>query len=177
MKILAYALSMLIGLIVIGVGVLLASGGASGKSRNQISLTFNRPPCDVFPYLVEFDKVKTWNKILSEVKNVSSGDIRTGFRYEEVLDDGRMKFVSKAEITSFDRNREMTVRTTNDGYECSRRYLLSEEEGGTRLDFTMDAEYKIWFARLFAPLVQRDAQKTLEQTMAQLKQVVESQQQ
>jgi hypothetical protein len=60
MKWLWRALISLVVLLVAGVLTLLAMGGGADANRLQASITIQRPPAVVWPWLYEPDKVKTW---------------------------------------------------------------------------------------------------------------------
>lgn len=155
-------------LLALGVIVLLLSGGASGRSRNEMAIRIARPAADVFPWLIQPDLRKKWILFVTDSKYTGEKRVR-----DTIVQRGQT-MVLEYEFAGMEPPKRVDVRTTSEGFDCSMLYTLEELDGETMLRLVIDTEYKIWFAKLMSPLVARDSQKTWEEHIAQLKKAVEA---
>jgi uncharacterized protein YndB with AHSA1/START domain len=134
-----------------------------------------RPAAAVFPWLLEPERLAQWIGGLVETEPLTEGEPRVGSRSREVVEERGRSYVLETELTALEPGERLEARITSGaGFTCESSYRLDEREGRTRLTCVLETEYKPFVARLFAPLVTRQAQRKLESDLARLKELVEA---
>ena len=142
--------------------------------RNEHSVEIERPPEDVFPYLVEAEKRLRWMGALKEAEQVSDGPPRLGTRFRDVFEDHGQRFEIDAEIVEWEPSERLATRLRSNAFASTGRQRLERLDGRTRLTTTIETEYKSRMARLMAGVITRHAQARLEEDLGTLKTLVES---
>jgi uncharacterized protein YndB with AHSA1/START domain len=110
-----------------------------------------QPPADVFPWLLEEDKVPQWTGHLT--------------RYER-LDDGAL------EVTAFQPPSGAQTRFSTNGIEVVSSYALEAAGAGTRLTQTIEAKPSGLTARMLVPVVQPRLEEKLTQDLERLRETL-----
>ena len=160
--------------VVFGVLTLFLLGFRANAGRNHLEIEINRPPAQVFPWLVEGSKLKQWVTGLTAVTQLTPGPEQVGTKYALHRPRQRPEGKYRLIITAFEPNKVLGVRVETDAFANDVRYELSEHNGGTRLESTGSAKYKIWLAKLLEPLITPDVQKSLQDDAGKLKRLVEA---
>ena len=161
--------------IVLGVVTLFFMRYRASAGRNHLEIEINRPPAQVFPWLVEGSKLKQWVTGLTDVTQLTPGPEQVGTKVRYAVVDNGQKASIDLTITEFEPNKTLGIRVETDAFANDVRYELSEHNGGTRLESTGAAKYKIWLAKLMEPLITPDVQKSLQDDAGRLKRLVEAQ--
>lgn len=152
-----------------------AAGMRSGAGKNEIVLEINKPPSDVFPWLLEPEKLKQWITGMTEMTQLTPGAVAVGTKSRDVVVMGSEATVMNVEITALEPNRLLAARIDADLFSEDIRYELSGQNGKTRLAYSAVASYKHWFAKLLEPVITPAAQHKLVEDAAKLKALVQSQ--
>ncbi len=152
-----------------------AAGMRSGAGTNEIVVEINRPPSDVFPWLLEPEKLKQWIAGMTEMTQLTPGAVTVGTKSRDVVVMGSESTVMNVEITALEPNRLLAARIDAELFTDAVRYELSGQNGKTRLAYSAVTSYKNWFAKLLEPIITSAAQKKLVQDTARLKALVQSQ--
>ena len=179
MKWLLYGLASIAGVVMLAILVLLMLGGGRGESRLQATVEIARPAAVVFDWITQPRRVQSWVGWLIEIQSLTPGDQAIGSREVWVMEDRnnnnqRMEIAS--EVIALDRNRTLSTRLNSPGgFEGTVTYSL-EPIGAdrTRLQYLGDYKFEHWLARLLEPVISRSAQQKLEEDLARLKQLAES---
>jgi carbon monoxide dehydrogenase subunit G len=163
-----------VGAVVLVAMVLFLLGRRPGAGSNEAEVEIARPVSQVFPWLIEPEKLTQWIEGLVESTPLTADGVRIGARSREVIMEGGQRYEMESEITGFEPNRHLRVKVTSTGFDVDGRYDLLEQNGNTRLNYVGVAYYKMWFARLMEPVVTPAAQKHLEKNLAKLKRLVEA---
>lgn len=147
----------------------------SGAGRNQIVVEINKPPLDVFLWLLEPEKLKQWVAGLTQVTQLTPGAVTVGTKSRDVLQIGSETTVLNIEITALEPGRLLTARVDAELFTNVVRYELSDENGKTRLAYSAITNYKNGFAALLEPIITASAQKKLAEDTSKLKALVQSQ--
>ena len=136
---------------------------------NRASIEIGRSPEDVFPWLVDPQKRLQWVQGLESSQDAGDG------RYREVFADHGLRTEVDVEIRELEPPRAVHIHLSAKQFEADGRTTATPTDaGGTRVESTIEAEYKGFKARAAAPLVTRHAQHSLERSLAKLKELVEA---
>ena len=128
-----------------------------------------RPPAEVFPWLLEADKVPRWTSALESYEPVTAGPPAVGSRFRQALDVKGRSITVELEITRLDPPRAAESRFSEHGFNVVTTYALAEVPAGTRLTQTIDAGFGSFSARLLAPVVEPYLREKLERDLAALR--------
>jgi carbon monoxide dehydrogenase subunit G len=134
--------------------------------RTEASIEIAAPPEAVHPLLVRAGERLRWVHGLVESEETGPG------RFREVVADHGMRTEVEVE-TVRDEQLAVDARMTNRHLDATVRNRLEPTDTGTRLTVTVETEYRGFVARAAAGLVTRHAQGSLEQSVANLKRLVE----
>jgi carbon monoxide dehydrogenase subunit G len=136
--------------------------------RNHAWIEIDAPADAVFPWLVEPGRRLQWVQGLESSERVAEG------RYREVFHDHGVRTNVDVEVRRLEPPRAIELHIAAKQFEAVTRTRVSETAGRTRVESTIEAEYKGLVARAAAPVVTRHAQSSLERSLAKLKELVES---
>jgi carbon monoxide dehydrogenase subunit G len=127
------------------------------------------PPAEVFPWLLEEDKVPQWTGNLESYSQ--EGALGRGAHVRQVLEISGRRIDVQLEITSYDPpNAAETVFSTN-GIEVVNAYALVATDAGTRLTQTVDAKPSGLTARMLVPVIQPRLEQKLTEDLERLREV------
>jgi carbon monoxide dehydrogenase subunit G len=135
------------------------------------SIDISRPPDEVFPWLLEEDKVPQWTSDLDGY--VVRGPLGVGGRAVQTLSlAGGLTLDLK--ITRYDPPRGAETHFETNGVKLTSTYQLAANGRGTRLTQTLDAKAGGIAARMLIPVVQGRLEKKLRSDLERLKGVLEA---
>lgn len=129
-------------------------------------------PGQVFPFLVEPDRLKQWMSGLVDSKALTEGGPRVGARSQETVEEDGRRVVVLTEITQYEVNRTLAVKLENDMFDAVSCYDLEVHAAGTHVKHRFEAKYK-GMMRFMAVMIGGMVQKKLEGDMQRLKQAAE----
>jgi carbon monoxide dehydrogenase subunit G len=141
--------------------------------RGESTVTVARPPADVFPWLVEPDKVPRWMSGLERYEPVEPGPLRVGsrIRQELVVSSQHLRF--ELELTELDAPRRAVLRFEGSGFKAANEYTVTEEAGGARVTWVVSGDTTSFKAKLIAPMVQARLQAKHDEDLARLRALLE----
>ena len=135
------------------------------------SVTLPRPPEEVFPWLLEEDKVPRWTSHLETYKALD-GSLGTGSRVRQVLDVSGRRIDVELEITRYDPPGFAESRFSTNGLEVETTYALREAGAGTELTQTLEGKPNGFKARLLVPVVQPKLEAKLTEDLERLRELL-----
>jgi uncharacterized protein YndB with AHSA1/START domain len=127
------------------------------------------PPADVFPWLLEEDKVPQWTGNLESYSQ--QGTLGQGAHVRQVLEISGRRIDVELEITSYEPpSGAETVFSTN-GIEVVNAYALEATGGGTRLTQSVDAKPSGLTARMLVPIIQPRLEQKLTEDLERLREL------
>ena len=123
------------------------------------TVTIPRPPEDVFPWLLEADRVPQWTSGLESYE--PEGSVGPGSTIRERLEVSGQTFDVKMEVLRYQPPREATTRFSTNGIEVEATYALAPDGAGTRLTQSLEAKARSLSARLLVPVVQPRLERKL----------------
>jgi carbon monoxide dehydrogenase subunit G len=128
-----------------------------------------RPPADVFPWLLEEDKVPVWTGNLDSYHTVGDGALARGSRVRQVLEISGRRIDVEMEITRYDPPGAAETRFSTNGIEVINEYALAQVGGATRLTQSLEAKPSGLSARLLMPVIQPRLEEKLTQDLERLR--------
>jgi carbon monoxide dehydrogenase subunit G len=127
-----------------------------------------RPPEEVFPWLLEQDKVPRWTGNLERYEQLD-GALATGSRVRQVLEISGRTFDVELEITRYDPPSNAETRFETNGIKVVSDYTLQPSGGGTRLTQSLEAKAGGFTAKLLLPVVQPRLEQKLTEDLERLR--------
>jgi len=134
------------------------------------SIDVSRPPSEVFPWLLEEDKVPQWTTDLDRYD--VQGRLGVGAHAVQRLTiAGGLEL--DLEITQYEPPRRAESRFETNGVKLTSGYSLEPNGGGTRLTQTLDAKASGFAARMLIPIVQGRLEGKLKTDLERLRGLLE----
>jgi carbon monoxide dehydrogenase subunit G len=134
------------------------------------SVEIPRLPADVFPWLLEDDKVPRWTGHLERYERIDDGPLGRGSKVRQVLEVSGRTIDVTLEVTGYEPpSGAQTVFSTN-GIEVVNSYALEAAGAGTRLTQSVEATPSGLAARMLVPLVQPRLEQKLTEDLERLRQ-------
>jgi len=138
-------------------------------ARFSHTVEIPRPLEEVFPWLLEEDKVPQWTGNLESYSQ--QGTLGQGAHVRQVLEISGRRIDVELEITSYEPpNGAETVFSTN-GIEVVNAYALEATGGGTRLTQSVDAKPSGLTARMLVPIIQPRLEQKLTEDLERLREL------
>lgn len=131
------------------------------------TVTIPRPPAEVFPWLLEADRVPRWTSGVERYEPV--GPLGPGGRVRQRLEVGGHSVDVDMEIVRYEPPRAAETRFTTNGVDVVNVYTLAAEGAGTRLTQALEAGAKGFSARLLLPAVQPRLERKLADDLERLR--------
>jgi carbon monoxide dehydrogenase subunit G len=141
--------------------------------RCDSTVSVDKPPAAVFPWLLDADKVPRWMTGLVAYEPLAPGPLRVGSRIrQELLVSGRqLRF--ELNVAELDAPRRAVLRFEGSGFKAANEYTVSEAGSGSRVTWVISGSLTSFKAKLIAPMVQTTLQQKLETDLARLRAVLE----
>ena len=127
-----------------------------------------RPPEEVFPWLLEQDKVPRWTGHLERYEQLD-GSLGTGSRVRQVLEISGRTIDVELEITRYDPPRGAETRFETNGIKVVTEYALQGNGGGTQLTQSLEAKAGGLGGRMLLPVIQPRLEQKLTQDLERLR--------
>jgi uncharacterized protein YndB with AHSA1/START domain len=177
MKIVLKILAGLLAVIVLAVGVLFVLSHRPSAGRSHMTIAIARPPAQVFPWLVEPNRLTQWVEWLVEVRVEPGAEQKAGRRSVWVMADPNMKdkMLLDAQLLELDAPRRMrgSVQVPK-MFHGEVTWTLEAKDGGTLVTYDTNFGYDNALFSLLEPLVTPQARKKQESDLQRLKSRVES---
>ena len=140
--------------------------------QHEVTVHLNRPAEEVFAFLMDTDKLTSWQSNLIKIEKITEGPLRLGSRFQEVRRLGRRESEIQGEIIAYEANKSFETRTLGKP-QVRVSYSLEPENGGTRVKhkFIMLTS---GFMRLLEPLIAKSIREENDLDFENLKRVLES---
>ena len=136
------------------------------------SVEIPRPPADVFPWLLEEDKVPRWTGHLTRYERIGDGVLGAGSRMRQVLEVSGRTIDVELEVTGYEPPSGAQTRFSTNGIEVVSSYALEAAGAGTRLTQTIEAKPSGLTARMLVPVVRPRLEEKLTQDLERLRETL-----
>jgi carbon monoxide dehydrogenase subunit G len=141
--------------------------------RCESTVTIGKAPEEVFPWLVEDDKVPQWMSGLEQYEPVEPGPLRVGSRIRQRLSVSGQQLGFELEVTELDPPRTAVLRFEGSGFRAANEYTVTEAAGGARVTWVVSGDTTSFKAKLVAPMVQAKLQEKHDGDLARLRALLE----
>ncbi|HNO69490.1 MAG TPA: SRPBCC family protein [Pseudomonadota bacterium] len=160
-------------LLIVFVGVMLLLGGGGRALRTEARIDIARPAAVVFPWLVEGPKLHKWVSGLESFEPQNS-EPQVGQKVQMVLVRDGHRYEVTREFTAYTPPTLLQVQLEHSEFSDQIEYTLVEHDGATTLTERSTAHYKDLLYRLLVPLLSRDTERSMNESLATLKALVET---
>jgi uncharacterized protein YndB with AHSA1/START domain len=133
------------------------------------SVEIPRSPAEVFPWLLEQDKVPRWTGHLTRYEQLDGSALGAGSRLRQVLEVSGRTIDVELEITAYQPPSGAQTRFSTNGIEVVSSYALEAAGAGTRLTQTIEARPSGLTARMLVPVVQPRLEEKLTEDLERLR--------
>ena len=135
------------------------------------TVEIRQPPADVFPWLLEEDKVPRWTGHLERYEQLD-GSLRTGSRVRQVLEVSGRTIDVEMEVVAYEPPTGAQTSFATNGIEVVSSYALEAAGAGTRLTQSVEAKPSGFTARMLVPVVQPRLEEKLTQDLERLRETL-----
>jgi uncharacterized protein YndB with AHSA1/START domain len=128
-----------------------------------------QPPADVFPWLLEEDKVPVWTGHLQQYERIDAGPLGRGSRVRQILEVSGRRIDVEMEVTGYEPPTGAETRFSTNGIEVVNAYALEAAGAGTRLTQAIDARPSGLTARLLVPVIQPRLEEKVTEDLERLR--------
>jgi uncharacterized protein YndB with AHSA1/START domain len=134
------------------------------------TVTIPRLPADVFPWLLEEDKVPQWTTRLQayEVR----GAVAQGTRIRQVLTVKGQSLDVELEITRYQPPAAAESRFSLQGIDVTTAYSLAARDGGTALTQRLEGRASGFKGRMLLPIVQGPLEEKIAEDLERLRELL-----
>jgi carbon monoxide dehydrogenase subunit G len=136
-------------------------------ARSEATIQIDRDRAQIFPWLVEPEKRLRWVRGLAASEPMGDG------RYREVMEAGGRRVEVTSTVERLDEPHAVDVAMRGSGVTARAESRLAEHDGGTRVTSSLDLQLG-GLLRFASGIAARQAQHSLEQSLARLKELVEA---
>jgi carbon monoxide dehydrogenase subunit G len=133
------------------------------------SVEIPRPPAEVFPWLLEEDKVPRWTGHLKRYERLGDGPLGQGSKVRQVLDVSGRTIDVTLEVTGYQPPSGAQTRFSTNGIDVVSSYALEAAGAGTRLTQSIEAKPSGLSARMLVPVIQPRLEKKLTEDLERLR--------
>ncbi|MFW6084074.1 MAG: SRPBCC family protein [Gemmatimonadota bacterium] len=168
----------LAAIVAVAVLVLLALSLRPGAKTITGETVIDRPPADVWPWIVQGERLMEWVAWLTEVEDLTPGVEGVGARRRWVMIDptmGNQRVEIEGLVTGYEPERRSTMALDSPGmFTGEATYeLVDLGDGRTRVEYVSEFSMQAWFGRLLEPLVTWQAAGKAADDLARLKERIE----
>jgi carbon monoxide dehydrogenase subunit G len=135
------------------------------------SIDVPKPPADVFPWLLEEDKVPRWTGDLDSYEQL--GPLGAGSKVRQVLAIGGNHITLELEVTRYDPPHGAESRFSTNGVDVVNTYTVEPAGAGSRVTQELDAKASSFTARMLIPVLQGRLEKKVTDDLERLRGVLE----
>jgi carbon monoxide dehydrogenase subunit G len=137
--------------------------------RCESTVTVAKPPAEVFPWLLDADKVSRWTTGLEVYEPLEPGPLRVGSRIRQELSVSGQQLRFELFVAELVAPRRTVMRFEGSGFKAANEYTVAEAGRGADVTWVISGTTTSFKARLIAPMVQAKLQEKLEVDLARLR--------
>jgi carbon monoxide dehydrogenase subunit G len=134
------------------------------------SIDVPKAPAEVFPWLLEADKVPQWTSDLSSYEQ--NGPLAAGSQIRQVISIGGSHFTLNMTVDRYDPPQSAVVAFSTNGVEITNTYSVVPSGAGSRVTQGLEATATSFTARMLIPVVQGRLEKKVGDDLERLRQVL-----
>jgi carbon monoxide dehydrogenase subunit G len=140
--------------------------------RCESTVSVDRQPADVFPWLIDADKVPRWMTGLQVYEPLDPPPLRVGSRIRQELSVSGRLLRFELRVAELDPPRRAVLRFAGSGFEAANEYTVEPSGSGSRVTWVIEGETTSFKAKLIAPMVQAKLQEKLDADLVRLRELL-----
>ncbi len=143
----------------------------------KVSTLINSPSAEVFQFVANVENQSKWQAATVKNTQITPGAMRVGTQMRHTGKWLGRSYESIAEVIEYEPDHQWGYKSVSGPYDLVMHYHFEPVENGTRLTMHVEGDTKGFFGffKFVEPLVARAAKKLLNDDLARLKKVLESQ--
>jgi len=137
--------------------------------RCESTVVVDRPAAEVFPWLLEADRVPRWMTGLDVYEPLDPPPLRVGSRIRQELTVSGHQLRFELRVAELDAPRRAVLRFEGSGFKAANEYSVADAGSGSRVTWVISGDTTSFKAKLIAPMVQSKLQEKLETDLARLR--------
>ena len=137
--------------------------------RCESAVAVPKPPDEVFPWLLDADKVPRWMTGLQAYEPLDPGPLAVGSRIRQELSVSGQLLKFELHVAELEPPRRALLRFEGSGFKAANEYSVASADGGARVTWVISGDTTSFKAKLIAPMVQAKLQEKLETDLARLR--------
>jgi carbon monoxide dehydrogenase subunit G len=137
--------------------------------RCESAVAIALPPADVFPWLIDADKVPRWMTGLELYEPLEPGALRVGSRIRQELSVSGHQLRFELEIARLEPPSAALLHFGGSGFDAANEYAVRPAGTGSHVTWVISGDTTSFKARLIAPMVQAKLQEKLAVDLARLR--------
>ncbi len=137
--------------------------------RCESAVTVDKPPAELFPWLLDADRVPRWMTGLQAYEPLDPPPLRVGSRIRQELSVSGQQLRFELRVAELDAPRRAVLRFEGSGFKAANEYAVAAAGSGSRVTWVISGDTTSFKARLIAPMVQAKLQEKLETDLARLR--------
>jgi carbon monoxide dehydrogenase subunit G len=141
--------------------------------RCESTVTVARPPAEVFPWLLDADKVPRWMTGLEVYEPLDPAPLDVGSRIRQHLSVSGQSLRFEMVVKELRPPGRAVLHFEGSGFKAANEYAVADAPGGAAVTWVISGDTTSLKARLVAPLVQAKLQEKLDGDLARLRSVLQ----
>ena len=137
--------------------------------RCESTVTIARPPAEVFPWLVDADKVAQWMSGLERYEPLDPGPLRVGSRIAQRLSVSGYALEFELTVEELDAPAHAVLTLSGSGFTAANTYTATPADGGAHVSWVVLGDTTSFKAKLVAPMVQAKLQEKHDGDLGRLR--------
>src|SRR5215210_3641555 len=140
--------------------------------RCQSTVTVAKPPAEVFPWLLDADKVPRWMTGLELYEPLEPPPLRVGSRIRQQLAVSGHQLRFELQLAELDAPHRAVLRFEGSGFKAANEYSVTAAGSGADVTWVISGDTTSFKGRLIAAMVQAKLQEKLETGLARLRELL-----
>jgi carbon monoxide dehydrogenase subunit G len=140
--------------------------------RCESTVTLAAAPADVFPWLLDADKVTRWQSGIERYEPAAAGPLRVGSRIHEDLSVSGYSLRLELEVVRLEPPERADLHFQGSGFRARNQYVLAAAPDGARVTWAIEGDATSFKARLIVPMVQSKLQDKLDGDLRRLRELL-----
>ena len=139
--------------------------------RCESTTTIARPPAEVFPWLIEPERVRQWMTGLEVYQPLEPGPLAVGSRIRQELSVSGQHLKFELQVARLQPPSAAELRFEGSGFKAVNEYTVTSADGGSAAAVTwvIAGDTTSFKAKLLAPMVQAKLEEKLDTDLVRLR--------
>ena len=141
--------------------------------RCESTVTVAKPPAEVFPWLLEADRVPRWMTGLEVYEPLEPGPLHVGSRIRQELSVSGQHLRFELHVAALDAPDRALLQFEGSGFKAANEYVVRAAGDGSAVTWVISGDTTSFKAKLIAPMVQAKLQEKLDVDLGRLRALLE----